>query len=270
MTDRKLKYVFKENDPRNHIFTSKICEIEKLEISTINKPSSNTLTTTKTPTSASSYTIKYLAPILDQGDLGDCVANAFNYCINVQTGSTLNISRLYLYANCRILDFTPLNQDDGTTVQTACRAIKNYGAANEKGYPYNTQVFSNMPPLSVYQGARYFRKFTYTFVSQNITSIKNCLNTYNVPIIFGVTVYDSFMTNTVSSTGNVPMPDTTKEQSLGGHCMCIVGYNDSTQMFTCANSWGTYWGKKGYCYIPYNYLLDPKLACDFCFTQFIY
>jgi hypothetical protein len=184
--------------------------------------------------------------------------------------NNLNISRLYHYANCRILDSTPLIQDNGTTIQTACAAIKNYGAASEPSYPYNISVFSKFPPLSIYQGAKYFRTFSYTFVAQNLTSIKNCLNTYNVPVIFGFLVYSSFMTNTVSTTGIVTTPNTTKEKLLGGHCMTIVGYNDTTQMFTCANSWGTSWGNKGYCTIPYNYLLNSKLAMDFCFTQFVY
>jgi C1A family cysteine protease len=211
-----------------------------------------------------------LPPILDQGNIGSCVANAFAFCIAVQTKNALKISRLYHYANCRILDSTPLKQDNGTTIQTACAAIKNYGAASELSYPYNISVFSKFPPLTIYQGAKWFKTFSYVFVSQNLASIKNCLNTYKVPIIFGFFVYSSFMTNTVSKTGIVPIPNTTIERRLGGHCMIIVGYNDTTQMFTCANSWGTSWGNKGYCYIPYNYLLNSKLAMDFCFTQFVF
>lgn len=268
--ERKLIYELKTPDPRNYILHVELNVNDKLEVATITKPVSNSVTTKTTAVSPAKFSISYLPPILDQGNLGDCVANAFAFCIGVQTKNNLKISRLYHYANCRIIDNTPLNQDNGTTIQTACAAIKNYGAASEPAYPYNISVFSKFPPLSIYQGAKYFRTFTYTFVSQNAASIKNCLNTYNVPIIFGFLVYSSFMTNSVSTTGVVPMPNITKEKSLGGHCMCIVGYNDTTQMFTCANSWGTSWGDKGYCYIPYNYLLNPTLARDFCFTQFVY
>ena len=83
-------------------------------------------------------------------------------------------------------------------------------------------------------------------------------------------VYSSLLTATVSSTGVVPMPNTKTETFKGGHCACIVGYNDTTQMFTCANSWGTSWGNKGYFTIPYAYIINPSLAGDFCFTTFIY
>ena len=115
-----------------------------------------------------------------------------------------------------------------------------------------------------------FKTFTYTFVEQKLQSIKSCFSTYKVPIIFGIMVYSSFMSDSVASNGIVPMPDTSNETLEGGHCMTMIGYNDNTQQFICANSWGKSWGNKGYCYIPYNYLLNPNLASDFCFVKFIF
>lgn len=265
----KLIYNFKKKDPNNHILKAEKHPTEKFEISTITIPSTNTVTKKTTPSSSSVYTIQVLSPIMDQGNIGDCVANAFAYCINVQTRNKLNISRLYLYAICRILDNTPLIDDSGTTVGSGCNAIKKYGTVNEKSYPYNSD-FTTLPSLTVIKSSSLFKTFTYTFVNQDITSIKNCLYIYNVPIIFGFLVYSSFITITVATTGMVSYPNVNTETLEGGHCMCIVGYNDTTKMFTCANSWGTSWGNKGYCYIPYKYLLDPNLATDFCFTQFIY
>jgi len=180
------------------------------------------------------------------------------------------MSRLFHYAVSRVLQNSPLNQDAGTTIRTACKAIANYGAAAESSYPYNTSLFSVCPPLSTFQGSKYFRKFTYVFVNQDLTSIKNCLTTYKAPIIFGFLVYSSFLTRQVASTGMVPTPNVKAEQYKGGHCINTIGYNDTTQRFTCVNSWGSYWGNKGVCYIPYDYLLNTSLARDFCFTQFIY
>lgn len=272
MDEYKLLYKFQNKDERDYMYkaTPHYGDIN-LETSSITIPLKNNVINNNTSSkSPSTFIINQLAPILDQGNMGDCVANAFTLSINTQTKNFLNISRLYLYANARILDNTPLNQDDGTTPRTVCNAIKKYGAIPETIFPHNISNSLIFPSLSMYQGAKYFKTFIYSFITQDALSLKNCLNNYNVPIVFGFLVFDSFMTSSVSSTGIVPMPDSKINKCLGGHCMCIVGYDDNKQLFTCANSWGTKWGKNGLCYIPYNYLLDPKLAGDFCFTQFIY
>jgi C1A family cysteine protease len=230
----------------------------------------STTTAKLTAPAPGTFNITKLPSILDQGSIGSCVSNAFVFSINTQTNNYLNISRMFHYAICRILQHTPLSQDAGTSIRTACKAITSYGAAAETAYPYNTALLSSCPPLSTFQGSKYFRKFTYVFVNQDITSIKNCLSTYKVPIIFGFMVYSSFLTQQVARTGMVPVPKTRTEAFRGGHCMNIIGYNDTTQRFTCVNSWGTSWGNKGICYVPYQYLMNSALARDFCFTQFIY
>jgi hypothetical protein len=50
-----------------------------------------------------------MAPILDQGNLGDCVANSFALTISTMTKKLINLSRIQLYDICRILDDTPLS-----------------------------------------------------------------------------------------------------------------------------------------------------------------
>ena len=70
--------------------------------------------------------------------------------------------------------------------------------------------------------------------------------------------------------GNIPLPNTQTEKLLGGHCISLVGYNDVTKRCTCANSWGTNWGAKGYFTISYAYVLNEKLAANFCATTFVY
>ncbi len=39
--------------------------------------------------------------------------------------------------------------------------------------------------------------------------------------------------------------------SQGGHCVCIVGYDDANQRFKVMNSWGSGWGVGGFFYISY-------------------
>jgi hypothetical protein len=40
--------------------------------------------------------------------------------------------------------------------------------------------------------------------------------------------------------------------SGGGHCYSIQGYGDAQQVFIVKNSWGSYYGQKGYIYLPFN------------------
>ena len=75
------------------------------------------------------------------------------------------------------------------------------------------------------------------------------------------------MTQNVAKTGIVPMPDLKKEKLQGGHCMNIIGYDDTKQLFICANSWGKNWGNAGFCYMPYMYILNTSLASDLCFLR---
>ena len=82
------------------------------------------------------------------------------------------------------------------------------------------------------------------------------------PFVFGFTVYESFESQQVAASGNVPMPSPT-EHALGGHAVFCAGYDDKTQMFAVRNSWGTKWGKGGYCRMPYAYLTNDHLARDF-------
>lgn len=264
---RKYKLVHKiqKHDERDHTFSIERYQSKKLELFTTiinNKKVTNTK-----PISEPSFIIPDLPSIIDQGSLGDCTANAFYYTIMLQTKNDLPLSRLYLYANCRCIDDIPLNQDDGTTIRTVCKAISNYGLCNEKIYPYIINNYVNLPPLNAYQNAKKLKTFSYIFIKQDLNSLKGALTLYKVPIVFGIMIYTSFMSKDVSANGMVPMPDTKKEKCEGGHCVTLVGYNDANQTFTCANSWGTSWGNKGYFYLPYAYVTDPNLAMDFCVTS---
>jgi C1A family cysteine protease len=66
----------------------------------------------------------------------------------------------------------------------------------------------------------------------------------------------------VERTGDILMP-VRKDYIIGGHCVLITGYNDSTQRYEIQNSWGTDWGKQGYGTLPYAYVENPAYATDF-------
>jgi C1A family cysteine protease len=82
------------------------------------------------------------------------------------------------------------------------------------------------------------------------------------PVMIGISVFDSFESDEVASTGIVPMPLAT-ESLLGGHCMYAIGYDDKRKAFLVRNSWGSNWGIAGNCWIPYDYLGSTNFGADY-------
>ncbi len=96
---------------------------------------------------------------------------------------------------------------------------------------------------------------------QTPSQLKGCLAS-GYPIVFGFTVYESFESDAVAKTGQVPLPKPS-EKVLGGHAVLAVGYDETQQRFIVRNSWGKNWGLQGYFTMPYSYLTDNNLADDF-------
>ena len=201
--------------------------------------------------------------ILNQGSLGSCVANGFSGMIDSLLKSNKKISispsRLFTYYNCRVLINT-VKKDSGAYVRDSIKSGVNLGMVSETLYPYIIPKFKNKPPVNVYKEALKIKVTEYRRVNNLVlTELKSAI-CQGYPIIFGMDVYGSFESEEVKRTGIVSLP-APKEDLLGGHCMLIVGYTKDN--FIVKNSWGTEWGDKGYCYIPFEYLTSPKLADDF-------
>jgi C1A family cysteine protease len=200
-----------------------------------------------------------LPVVYDQGNLGSCTANALCYCFDY-IDTTFFPSRLYLYYNERLLDKS-INQDAGSTLSQGIIALEKYGICSEKLCPYVISNFKNKPTNDAYIEGSKHTVLSANRVMQTMSSIKGCLN-QNLPFVTGIMVYSSFESNEVAKTGYVPMPNTKKEQFLGGHAVTCVGYDDAKSVWIMKNSWGSNWGDRGCFYLPYNYLLSPLLAGD--------
>ncbi|MGA8901714.1 C1 family peptidase [Bradyrhizobium sp.] len=135
------------------------------------------------------------------------------------------------------------------------------GAPLETDWPYNIKEFAVKPPAFAYADAKLDLVSRYMRVSQDLTQMQGCL-AEGYPFVFGFTVYQSFESQQIADTGIVPMPST-GEKVVGGHCVVAVGYDDTKRSFVIRNSWGTGWGIKGYCLMPYEYLISARLASDF-------
>ena len=84
-----------------------------------------------------------------------------------------------------------------------------------------------------------------TFYLPHPDAIKAVL--VNKPVPCGMQIYEDFK----NYVGGVYEP-LTGQENLGGHLVCIVGYDDSQSCWIVKNSWGTHWGENGFFRISYN------------------
>jgi len=207
-------------------------------------------------------------PIYDQGNLGSCTANAiaaaYQFDEMKQGESNAFIpSRLFIYYNERNIEGT-VSTDSGAQIRDGIKSINTVGVCPETMWPYDPTKFTDQPSSECYADAKQYHTVQYKKLEQDLNQFKQCL-LEGLPFVFGIVVYESFESDAVTQTGNVPMPNTDTEKQIGGHAMMCVGYDTDKQVFIVRNSWNNSWGDKGYCYIPFDYLAntDLQLASDF-------
>lgn len=209
-------------------------------------------------------------PVYDQGNLGSCTANAIagaiEFDLKQQKLPDFVPSRLFIYYNERLLEGT-VSSDSGAMIRDGIKTVADQGECKEAMWPYDITKFATPPPQPCYQEAAKHKAVLYRRISHDVNLMKGCL-AEGYPFVFGVAVYNSFVTQQAYQTGDFPLP-APGEAGPGpggrpeGHAMLAVGYDDPSRRFLIRNSWGTGFGKKGYGTIPYDYLADPNLADDF-------
>ena len=202
-------------------------------------------------------------PVYDQSNLGSCTANsiagAIEFGLMKEKDTYWTPSRLFIYYNERVIE-GDVGQDNGASNADGLTTVNKQGVCPETEWPYVISQFAVKPPAQAYTDATKTEVSQYAAVTQSLAQMQACL-AEGYPFVIGFTVYESFESNAVTTTGIVPMPSA-GEQVLGGHSVLVVGYDNGTQRFIVRNSWGTSWGQAGYFTIPYAYFTDPNLSCD--------
>lgn len=213
----------------------------------------------------------YGGPVKDQGQMGACTAFAstsmLEYLFRRYKAQTPVLSPLFQYYQERIMDGDFDQGDIGSTGRTAVKCLNKFGACLETDEPYSDSAIAQVPTSAQIAGAASYKGGAYHAIT-NVQDMKSCLAS-GYPFIVGFTVYDSFESDALASSGLMPVPDTTKESVLGGHEVLFIGYDDSVTCpgasagaFKAQNSWSASWGQKGYFYFPYQCAADPNVLMD--------
>jgi len=123
--------------------------------------------------------------------------------------------------------------------------MKTNGVADPGCWPYETQNLPYKPTAD--RNGRTVRLSDYTTLT-DIDDQKAWIDTVG-PLSACFTCYYDFEAYGPNSGVYTANPSS---GVAGGHCIVIVGYDDSKQAWLVRNSWGTGWGMAGYCWFGYG------------------
>ncbi|MDB5102098.1 MAG: peptidase [Cyanobacteria bacterium RYN_339] len=220
---------------------------------------------------------EFVADVRNQGNLGSCTSFSssalLEFYFRKKGQTTPRMSPLFIYYTERsIMDAgqrsrgekaRALGMDTGGSSYLACYALTHFGACPESDMPYQDgkAALKVAPSEKAQADAQKYRPTTMAQI-KTIDGMKKALSDGHA-FILGMKIYKSFMTKAVARTGKMlTLGD--REESVGGHSVMCVGYDDAKGAFIIRNSWGKDWGQDGYFEMPYEYVKPGKMYS--CFT----
>ncbi|MCU0666066.1 MAG: C1 family peptidase [Candidatus Omnitrophica bacterium] len=194
-----------------------------------------------------------MTPVRDQKDEGTCVAFASvvgvkEYEDKKEYRKLIELSPRYIYSLCKKFDGAP--DEEGTYPRVAMKMLLKYGVCPEIFWPYFPHQ-SDKPKKGASLSAKKYRIKAYARIKDTIEMKQSLM--VNGPFLAGVEVYKGWFNRKAEETGLIPLPKH-DEKAVGGHAICIVGYDEAKKLFKFKNSWSAKWADKGYGYLPYAYL----------------
>ncbi|UJR25846.1 hypothetical protein I4U23_007196 [Adineta vaga] len=207
----------------------------------------------------------WLTPVQNQAQTDACAANAFagaiEYIIKRRAGHNVNVSRLFIYYNGRMIQQRSFEvTDGGASKRTIALGLRKFGVCAEFVWPYERNYIDQRPPAHVYDAASQISVVVLS-VPRDLQAMKACLSN-EVPFLIGIRLLPQATNEAKYNNGYVSMPNPNdpKILSVPTHAVLVVGYDDRTGHFIVRNSWGDDWGQNGYFYIPYQYVLENSLV----------
>jgi len=181
----------------------------------------------------------YMTSIKDQGDCGACVA--FGTCATIEASDKIYQKNPTLAIDLSEADLFFRGGGSctyGWNFGQALNRAMDHGICTEACYPYPNG------PMCPSCDNQPLRIGSYTKLSSD-DAVKDWIANYG-PVLAGMNVYDDFFYYIGGiyrySYGGY----------IGGHAICLIGYNDAQSCWLGKNSWSTMWGDNGWFMIGYN------------------
>lgn len=200
----------------------------------------------------------------DQGQQGSCVGWGSTYAARtileaVATGKDPNqikFSPAFTYNQIGLKDC------QGTYIDRAMDLLTQTGSIAYNKFPYDENSCSKQPDNYVLKEASQFRMKGAQRLSMSgddytvdVNAIRENL-AHNAPVVIGMSVGGSFMQEMEGKEFWQPRDSDYDKSGFGGHCMCVIGYDDykfqDDGAFLIQNSWGPKWGKNGRAWVSYK------------------
>lgn len=181
---------------------------------------------------------------LDQENTSRCVAFSWGQALRIADqvdgiAAPVLSAVDFLYFNSRKVDAPgqPVT-DDGTQLRSCAKGIMRFGRPPVSAWPHSPNKINVQPDWEAYREGFDYRGPAGYYTVRSLDEIKQAIAARK-PVVGGASVAASIQ----SYTGGIYDPDPS-EPSIGGHAMCVVGYDD--RCFTLINSWGQSWGESGF------------------------
>ncbi len=205
---------------------------------------------------------KFAPSRMDQGEQGSCVGWGSSYAARtiLEASSTGQNPDDIAMSPSFVYNQIGNNECQGAYIINACKVMQGAGDIPKKYFEYTDQSCSRKPDQQVLQNAQQFKIRGYERLSKDgddyttdFYAIKQYL-AKGAPVIIGNMVGGSFMQDMMGKKIWHPTQDDYSMEGFGGHCMCIIGYDDRMEggAFQIMNSWGPAWGEQGIAWVRYK------------------
>jgi C1A family cysteine protease len=259
---------WKKQEPDSRDFTIDNPAVEKLLMSHLPRDHKGALAF---PVGAN--LIDYMPPVVDQGWLSSCTANAAACLLDtyriVAGEEPYNPSRLFIYYYSRMMLDGKVDEDSGCSNRATMKALAKYGAPPNWMWRYIQSWHDHAPTWLSRKVAEKHQVTIYMALEDsNDPKQPSLLDQVKAqivqkrPVLFGTPLFDSMKQSKV---GFMYYPNE-DDPIVGWHAMVIVGYDDRMVMtnpankhttrgaFLIRNSRGPNWGVYGYGYMPYEFI----------------